>query len=313
MSNDKIIAAWNRMNPDSNTKIKILQQIQDTMETGKTNNFTGNFRRLAVIAVAAIVLLSGTLGTVYAASPAFREYVHTLLFPLYTSDKIVSIKNGHMTSSFDKTDVLLSFLDKFNKENLGDPITAKKENGYHYSLSAQNENRLLAFVDSNIKEYCIVVYMERIPYENTTGIWQVTGYQILEKSTAENMKNSLEPYFDEQPEETISIPPKNTAITGAEYSVIMYNVNNKNAISISEDDSKAVSDILSACDRYENITGGLFQYVIKINNVSYMFDSNGNGMEDKAGNLSGIIINENGMNTIIELFKKYNIPLTETK
>ena len=28
MSNDKIIAAWNRMNPDSNTKIKILQQIQ---------------------------------------------------------------------------------------------------------------------------------------------------------------------------------------------------------------------------------------------------------------------------------------------
>ena len=51
----------------------------------------------------AVVLFLGSFGTVYAASPAFREYVHSLLFPLYTSDEIVSIDNGHMAGSFDKT------------------------------------------------------------------------------------------------------------------------------------------------------------------------------------------------------------------
>lgn len=71
--------------------------------------------------------------------------------------KNVSINNGHMTGSFDIIDILLSFLDKFNKEEFGNSITAARENGYHYSLSAQNENQVLAFVDSSIEGYCIVV------------------------------------------------------------------------------------------------------------------------------------------------------------
>ena len=40
MSDDKIISAWNKMNPDSSTKEKILLQIQDTVKAGKKNNLT---------------------------------------------------------------------------------------------------------------------------------------------------------------------------------------------------------------------------------------------------------------------------------
>ncbi len=314
MNDDKFIAAWNKMNPDNSTKGKMLQEIMDTMETSRKNIFIIKYRRFAVGFAAAVVLLLGSFGTAYAANPAFREYVHSLLFPLYTSDEIVSIDNGHMTGSFDKTDVLLSFLDKFNKEEFGNSITVAKKNGYHYGLFAQNENQLLAFVDSSVEGYCIAVYMERIAYEGTEGIWQVTGYQILEKPIAENMKNQLEPYSDKPAEDTISVPQEDIVIKGTKDSVIIYNVNEKkNVVSINEDDGKIISDILNVCDRNEDITGGLFQYVIKINDTSYMFDSDGNGMVDAAGNRWGITINENELGVIKELFEQYNVSLVETK
>lgn len=314
MSNDKIIAAWNRMNPDSSTKEKILQQLQETMEASEKNSFTRKFRRFAIGFAATIVLLLGSFGTAYAASPVFRDYIYSLLFPLYTSDEIISIDNGHMTGSFDIINTLLSFLDKFNKEEFANSITAARENGYYYSLFAQNENQLLAFVDSSIEGYCIVVYMERIAYESTEGIWQVTGYQILEESAAQNMEKQLEPYSDKSAEEPISVPQEDTLIKGNENSVIMYNVNEKkNVVSANEDDGRIVSDILDACDRSENIAGGLFQYVVQINDTSYMFDSNGNGMVNTAENRWGITINENDLEVITALFKQYNISLEEAR
>ena len=314
MSDDKIIAAWNKMNPDSSTKRKIMQEIMENMESSRKNNFINKCRRFAVGFAASVVLLLGSFGTAYAASPAFREYIHSLMFPMYISDEIVSIENGHMTSSFDKADVLLSFLDKFNKAEFGNTITAAWENGYHYSLFGQNKNQIRAFVDSSIDNYDIVVYMERIEYESTEGIWQVTGYQILEKVTAENMKNQLEPYSDKPVEEIISVPREDTVIKGAEDSIIMYNTNEKkNVVSINGDDGKVIYDILNACDRSEDITGGLFQYVIKINDTSYMFDSDGNGMINAEGKRWGITINENELGAITTLFEQYNVSLEETK
>ncbi len=314
MNNNEIIAAWNRMNPDSSTKEKILHQIQETMRESGKNSSAGKLRRFAIGFAATVVLLLGSFGTAYAASPVFREYIHSLMFPLYTSDEIISIDNGHMTGSFDISDVLLSFLDRFNKEEFGNSITAAGENGYHYSLFTQNEYHIQAFIDSSIEGYCIVVYIEHKAYEGTEGIWQVTGYQILEESTAENMQEQLEPYSDKPAEDIISVPQEDTVIKGREDSVIMYNVNEKETIvSISEDEGKVISDILDTCDRSENIADGLFQYVIKIDDTSYMFDSNGNGMVNTAENRWGITINENGLKVIKTLFEQYGISLEEAK
>ena len=115
-------------------------------------------------------------------------------------------------------------------------------------------------------------------------------------------------------EEIISVPQEDTVIKGREDSVIMYNVNEKeNIVSISEDEGKIISGILDACDRNENIAGGLFQYVIKIDDISYMFDSRGNGMVNTAENHWGITINENSLEIIKALFEQYNVSLEETK
>lgn len=202
MGEDKIIAAWNRVNPDNGTKERILRQIQDTMEQKKASRFKGVFRKFAVGAAALFILMLGSIGTAYAASPAFREYLHSLLFPVYTPEEIVSLDNGHMTGSFDLTDVLLSFLDRFNRGEFGGSVTALRKEGYHYSLYRENEDRLRAFVDSSIEGQCIVVYLERLEYEETEGIWQITGYQILEDTAADNMKGRLEPCSEVSAEDT---------------------------------------------------------------------------------------------------------------
>ena len=61
------------------------------------------------------------------------------------------------------------------------------------------------------------------------------------------------------------------------------------------------------------IEGGLFQYVVKVNDISYLFDSKGNGMMSEAVNHQGIAISEEGMQVITKIFKRYNISLEETQ
>lgn len=315
MRDNKIFEAWNRMNPDRSTKEKILQQVQAAMDTRERKRFPGNFRRFAVGFVASALFLLGSFSAVYAASPAFREYVHSLLFPLYAPDEMISIDNGHMTGSFDISDVLLSFLDKFNNNEFGNEITAMKEDGYHYSLFTQNENRILAFVDSNMEGNCIAVYMEQIAYENTEGIWQVTGYQVIGKSIAEDMKKQLEPYSEHLENKILPIPQEDTAIKGEKDSILIYNANEKeNIVLIKEEDEKVLRDILAACNRNGNIKGELFQYVIKIDSTSYMFDSNGNGIVNTADKERyGIAIAENELGIITALFEQYGVSLEEVK
>lgn len=314
MSNDKLIAAWNKMNPESNTKERILQQLQDTLKSKCVHHSKRVFRRFAIGFATLFIVILGSFGTAYAASDTFRNYIHSLFFPIYTSDEIVNIDSGHMTGSFDKTDVLLSFLDSLNQYEFGNSITPIKTNSYRYSLFAQDDDHLQAFVDSNVEGYCIAVFMERLEYQNTGGIWQVTGYQILKNTAAETVKTQLEPYPDMSSEETISNSQIDTSIKGTEDSVILYNVNNKKnivSIALNEDDSQIICDILEGCDQHEDIRGDLFQYVIKINNVSYMFDSRGDGMMDDSGDLLGFTLNESDLKTLIELLESYHISLEE--
>lgn len=336
MKNEKIISAWNHMNPDNATKENMLRQIQSTFEAkhkpdvradmetniGTTvgtgiradNRYTARkpLARFAIGFSAAFILLLGSLGTAYAASPAFRDYVRALLFPLYTSDEFVSIENGHLTGPFDKTDVLLSFLDRFNRMEFGNSITAAMENGYHYSLFAQDEDQLQAFVDSNVDGYCIVVSMEQLEYEDTEGIWQITGYQILESTAAETVKSGLTPYSEPLSHDTASTPQEGASIQAAEDTMLIYNVNEKqNTASLTENDSKVIRDILDSCDRLENIEGGLFQYVIKVNDISYLFDSQGRGMISESASHQGVAIAQEDLRTILDMFERYGISLNE--
>lgn len=311
MKNDQLIMAWNRMNPDEETKMRILQQLQSVSGTAAKHDSPRLLPKFTIGLAAILVVLTGSFGTVYAADASFREYVRSLLFPLYGPDEIIQIDNGHMTGSFDATDVLLSFLDKFNRAEFGNSVTALYENGYHYSLFTQDENFLQAFVDSNMDGYCIMVSMERLDHGDTSGILQVTSYRVLENSAAEALMSELTPYSDVESEGTVSLTRDDASIIkGMEDSVVFYHVNDKkNVVSLALDgeDARILYDILTDCDRHEDIKGGLFQYVFKIGDVTYLFDSNGAGMIDEAGAHEGFTLDEEELAAILGVLERYGI------
>jgi len=143
--------------------------------------------KIAACFSAVILITALSFGTALAASADFRQAVISILFPLYTENQLHEIDEGHRTGSFDMQDTLLTFLENFNRENMGDNITAKKENGFEYVVLQDGEKSVNVIVECTTPNDKLFVEMERIAYEETTGLWQVVAYQILDSQTADEL------------------------------------------------------------------------------------------------------------------------------
>lgn len=127
----------------------------------------------ALIAAAAVSAL--IFSTAFALSPSFREFFISVLFPVYDEKSYTAIDNGHMTGSFDEDDVIMTFLDSLEKE---ENIRIKSEKGYDYTVSEISETKHEVSVSCAEKGISIYLITENIPYEETSGLWQVTAYRI---------------------------------------------------------------------------------------------------------------------------------------
>jgi len=147
---------------------------------------------LAACFSAAILIAAFSFGTAFAAIPDFRQAVISFLFPIYTENRLHEIDEGHRTGSFSMEDTLFTFLEKFNAEQMGAGITVKKENGFEYTVLSQDENLVHVIVSCITPDHKLLVNMERAEYEETTGLWQVISYQILDSETADEMPGSIQ-------------------------------------------------------------------------------------------------------------------------
>lgn len=144
-------------------------------------------RRVAACVCIALLVLSTTFSTAFAASTSFRQTIISVFFPTYSNSEIKQIDEGHRTGSFDKEDTLFTFLNKFNNEKMENGLTVKKDKGYHYTLLPGQKNTVKAIVDCNRSDYKLLITMELKPYGDTTGLWQVMSYQVIDSKTAESM------------------------------------------------------------------------------------------------------------------------------
>lgn len=78
-------------------------------------------------------------------------------------------------------------MEKFNNENLANNITVKKENGFEYAILSSDDNSVNVIVECNVPNDKLLVIMEKSDYEETTGLWQVMAYQIIDNETADDM------------------------------------------------------------------------------------------------------------------------------
>ena len=149
-------------------------------------------RKLALCAGAVILAICLSFGTVLAVNAQWRQAVIAFFFPLYTENEICEIEEGHRSGSFDMIDTLNTFLEQFNRENMIEGLTAKKDGGFHYTLIPKDEIAVNVIVECSPSSEKLLVMMERKPYEETTGLWQVTAYQVIDSQTAEEMMEDFQ-------------------------------------------------------------------------------------------------------------------------
>lgn len=145
------------------------------------------FHKVAACFSAIILIAAFSFGTAFAVSADFRQAVISFLFPTYTENQLHEIDEGHRTGSFSMEDTLFTFLEKFNSENMVDNITVKKDNGFEYVILPNAENSVDVIVECTTPDDKLLVVMERNDYKETTGLWQVIAYQILDSETAKEM------------------------------------------------------------------------------------------------------------------------------
>ena len=164
--------------------LQLLGEIDERYITGSLPPEVVRRPRLpAWTACLCMTLLTVTLlfGAAMAVSADFRKAVRTLLFPVYAEDTLHEITQGRRTGSFDRTDTLLTFLDRFNREGLEPDVQVKQENGFACEILCEREERTEILVECENLEQTLIVNMVLRPYEETTGLWQVVSYQVTER------------------------------------------------------------------------------------------------------------------------------------
>jgi len=158
------------------------------------------FHRFAACICIIILVVIFSFTTAFAASESFRKTVISIFYPLYSNRDLRELEEGHMTGSFEEKDMLLTFLDRFNSEKMEFGISAKFEQGYSYVFVSGEKvpegsmDAIFAIVESSLPNYKILIRMEKKPYEETSGIWQIISYQIITREEAEKLQMKLPEY-----------------------------------------------------------------------------------------------------------------------
>jgi hypothetical protein len=233
---------------------------------------------------------------------------------MYSSDEIVELDNGHRTGSFDEQDTLLSFLDRFNAEKMEFGVQAENNAGYTYSLLSGSPDSILAIVQCNISNYKLLVTMERLDYEDTTGIWQVISYQMITNEAALEVTESVPEYApDVLDDSTVNTDPTDSLIEAEGSCAIIYNANNKDHIvTLTEQESSQIKEIFEKYPEETSITAaGLQDRVIKYENVMYAFSAEGYVLVMDGGEISTpraqIVLSSEDTEKLLNIFRNYGI------
>lgn len=322
MSREKISQIINQLNTEYISEALELEATISSKKKGIV--FYKKYRFAACICMVVLTaMLSFT--TAFATNESFRETIVRILYPLYTSDEIKELDSGHLTGSFDETDTLLTFLDKFNKEKMELGILARKENGYAYTLvhntadvmEADNiMDSVYAIVESNIPNYKLLVTMQKIPYEETTGIWQVTSYQIVTAEKADEILEEMPLYTpldeEENPSSETNENPADTTIKAKGACGVIYNANETENIStLTVEESEQIKSVFANYTLSDELSiTGSPDMVIKFEDVTYIFSQDGEVLVRDNVSSSQVILTSDDCKLLLDLFKSYGISVS---
>ena len=219
--------------------------------------------------------------------------------------------DGHMTGSFDEVDTLLSFLDRFNAEKMEFGVLAENNAGYTYSMLSDSPDTIMAVVECNISNYKILVTMEKLDYEETTGIWQVVSYQMITNKAASEVLERVPEYVPVQPE--ANTDTSESVIEAVGTCAVIYNATDKdNIITLTEQESRKIEEMFAAYTLSDSITAtGIQDMVIKYEDVMYAFSRDGNVIVMDGNAMSAphgqITLSPEDIEKLVNIFSDYGL------
>jgi hypothetical protein len=179
-------------------------------------------------------------------------------------------------------------------------------------LLSGSPDRILAIVQCNISNYKLLVTLERLDYEDTTGIWQVISYQMITNEAAVEITESVPEYVpDVLHDSTATTNPADRMIEAEGSCAVIYNANNKDHIvTLTEQESRQIKEIFEKYPEENSITAsGLQNLVIKYENVMYAFSAEGYVLVMDGGEISTpraqIVLSSEDLEILLNIFSDY--------
>lgn len=278
----------------------------------------GYHRMAAGIGIGFLTVSLATV-TAFAASETFRRTVISFLYPLYSTEEIKELDQGHRTGSFDEQDTLLSFLDRFNTEKLEFGVKAENDNGYTYSMVSDSQDTILAVVDCNITGYKLLVTMNRLAYEDTTGIWQVISYQMITEQAASGILETTPEYNPQEYAPLVTDVPNagadssDSVIRTEGTNAVIYRVTDKeHVVTLTEEESTQVAELFRKYSVTDTITAvGLQDRVVRYEDVLYAFSEDGAVIIMDGKQMSApcgqIVLNAEDLEVLTDMFDSYGL------
>jgi hypothetical protein len=158
------------------------------------------------------------------------------------------------------------------------------------------------------------VTLERVNYEDTTGIWQVISYQMITNETALEVIERVPEYVpDVLNDSTVHTNPTDGIIETEGSCAIIYNANNKDYIvTLTEQESRQIKEIFEKYSETNSITAvGLQDMVIKYEDVMYAFSKEGYVLVMDGGEISipraQIVLSSEDLETLLNIFSNYGV------
>lgn len=262
----------------------------------------------ACIALVMLTLLGATT-IVFASNERFRNAA-VKLFSGFTEDDEAQIENGHMTGRLDKTDVLLTFLDDFNKNHPGEE-KVKYNNGYEYRFLEEKNGSITAVVTCESDKFLLVI-MEQQNIKEEVKAWNVVSYQYISSGQGEELLELCPESSDITGEdEGVQENPMDSVIKADKQHAKIYNALHKEKIILlTGKETRALRKMLNAYEYDENALWGGEDYniIVKTDTCTYMMTEDGYVVGENKG--TGEIIfrlKENDLGEILSLLDKYEI------
>ncbi len=292
------------------------RHIEDALHCEQHVFFRGWRRWQKAAACVALIIFCffSMTGIVFASNAEFRKMLVKFVSSFSEEEKI-QIRNGHVTTSMDKTDVLIDFLHDFNDNNMGNGVRVKYgERGFDYVVLEKNSKNINMIVTCESEQWKLLVDMRGEEIDRGIQAWKIASYQLISCEEADEL---LKAFSEESEIATIEEDdeewndPKDSVISASKEHGKIYNALHKeeeNIITLTIEETIKFRSIFESYINDEiGWEGQEYNYIILFDEVDYMLTEDGFVIKEDKDATSAFKMKSQDLKKVMNLFERHKI------